>query len=328
MAKNGTSRHFLTIMTGTAAGLLLSGCVNFSALDDLKIASPPTGSRFDQALFQDYAFLARSFGDVGQASYTAFDQEGSMSLTETDNDIAALANAYASKALQLSRGDVADPEPSTDLQSHALRDRLVRALDPGRDAFPRDAARAQADYDCWILNATATSQARSAAACRASLDVTLTRLESEVHAIPQTPAASPTAPTPDMSAPTTPAPATPAPQSSSSAKTPTYTVAFAFDSETLTPGDMSVLQQAIADARAGGQPKIAVVGHTDTSGGEAYNLRLSVRRAGVVRDALVDLGARREAIETKGVGETDLAVQTGDGVRNAENRRSVITLII
>ena len=91
---------------------------------------------------------------------------------------------------------------------------------------------------------------------------------------------------------------------------------------------MDVLQRAIADARAGGQPKIEVVGHTDTAGGEAYNLQLSTRRAEVVRDALVVLGARREAIETSGVGETDLAVQTADGVRNLENRRSVITLLI
>jgi outer membrane protein OmpA-like peptidoglycan-associated protein len=335
MAQNGISRFFSAIVTGAAAGLLLSGCVNFSALDDLREASPPTGSPFDQALFQDYAFLAHSFGDVGQASYTAFDQEGSISLAQTNSDIAGLANAYASKALSLSRGESVDPEPSQNLASHALRDRLVRALTPGRDAFPRDAARAQADYDCWMLNAAVASQARPAAQCLAALDVTLSRLESEVQAIVQAPTSAetpapsaPTAAAPATPAPATPAPATPGPQSSSSATSPTYQVTFAFNSTTLTPYDMNVLQRAIADARAGGQPKIEVVGHTDTSGGEDYNLHLSIRRAEVVRDALVDLGARREAIETAGVGETDLAVQTGDGVRNPENRRSVITLMI
>jgi OOP family OmpA-OmpF porin len=327
-------------VTGAAAGLLLAGCANFSALDDLRETSSPTGSPFDQALFQDYAFLAHSFGDVGQASYSAFDQEGSISLAQTNSDVAGLANAYASKALSLSRGESVDPEPSQNLASHALRDRLVRALTPGRDAFPRDAARAQADYDCWILNAAVASQAQAAAQCRASLDVTLSRLESEVQAIPQTPTtaatpatsapttATPTAVTPTTPTPATPVPATPGPQSSSSAKSPTYLVNFAFNSTTLTPYAMSVLQRAIADARAGGQPKIEVVGHTDTSGGEDYNLHLSIRRAEVVRDALVDLGARREAIETAGAGETDLAVQTGDGVRNVENRRSVIALLI
>jgi outer membrane protein OmpA-like peptidoglycan-associated protein len=168
--------------------------------------------------------------------------------------------------------------------------------------------------------------------------VTLPRLEGEVQATTQKPAeaatpatsesTTPPAPAATTPAPATPAPATPEPQSSSSATSPTYVVNFAFNSTTLTHDAMSVLRRAIADARAGGQPKIEVVGHTDTVGGEAYNLHLSDRRAEIVRDALVDLGARREAIETRGVGKADLAVQTSDGVRNAENRRSVITLVI
>ncbi len=193
MVKSGTSRHSLAIMTGIAASLLLAGCMNFSALDDLKDVSPPTDTPFNQALFQDYAFLAHSFGDVGQASYTAFDQDGSVSLNKSDNNVAALANAYASKALQLTRGELADPEPSTNPQSHGLRDRLVRALDPGRDAFPRDAARAQADYDCWMMNLSVPSQGRAAATCRASLDVTLPRLEAEIQTLPK-PAAAATTP--------------------------------------------------------------------------------------------------------------------------------------
>jgi outer membrane protein OmpA-like peptidoglycan-associated protein len=337
MVQNGISRRFTAILAGAAASLLLAGCINFSALDDLGEASPPTGTPFDQALFQNYAFLAHSFGNIGQAGYTSFDKEGSISLAETDNNIADLANAYAAKALLLSRGEAVDPEPSRDLASHTLRDRLVRALTPGRDTFPRDAARAQADYDCWMLNAAVASQTRSAAQCRASLDVTLSRLENEVHATTPTPAADATpapataasaTPAPPVPAPAASEPAAPGPQSSSSAMPPAYQVTFAFDSTTLTPQDMDVLQRAIADARAGGQPKIEVVGHTDTAGGEAYNQNLSVRRAEVVRDALVTLGARREAIETKGVGERDLAVQTGNGMPKPENRRSVITLVI
>ena len=91
---------------------------------------------------------------------------------------------------------------------------------------------------------------------------------------------------------------------------------------------MRVIQGAVDSARAGGQPKIVVVGHTDTSGSADYNMHLSVRRADVVRDVIVDLGARRESVETKGVGETDLAVPTPDGVREPKNRRSVVTLAI
>ena len=315
-------RFVLAIMTG-AASLALAGCVNYSALDDLKDAHP-TGSAFDQALFKNYAFLARSFGDVGASSYTTFDQVGSISLAESDSDVAALANSFASKALQLTRGEVVDPVPGVDAKSHTMRDRLVRALVPGRDTYPRDAARAQADYDCWVLNAHVASQAHAAAQCQHSLDVTLTRLENEVRA-------EATAPAPDQT-PATPSDKTPAPPPQSSAapkaQPAAYTVYFDFDSWTLTAEDMRVIQTAVDSARAGGQPKIVVVGHTDTSGNADYNLHLSVRRADVVRDVLVDLGARRDAIETNGVGETDLAVPTPDGVREPKNRRSVVALAI
>jgi outer membrane protein OmpA-like peptidoglycan-associated protein len=46
----------------------------------------------------------------------------------------------------------------------------------------------------------------------------------------------------------------------------------------------------------------------------------------VVVEALVDMGARRSAIAASGVGESDLAVQTEDGVKEGKNRRAVIGL--
>jgi outer membrane protein OmpA-like peptidoglycan-associated protein len=105
-----------------------------------------------------------------------------------------------------------------------------------------------------------------------------------------------------------------------------YTVYFDFDSWTLTAEDLAVLTQVRNTVRAGGQTRIAVVGHTDTSGPADYNQHLSVERAHVVVEALVDLGARRKSIRASGVGETDLAVETGDGVREPKNRRTVINL--
>jgi hypothetical protein len=165
-----------------AAGLILAGCVNFSALDDLKTATPPADP-FSKALFENYAFLARSFGDVGQAQYSSFDKDGSIPLTAVDESLAGLANSYASKALQLSQGAVVDPEISRDMKAHQLREKLVRALASARDVYPRDAARAQADWDCWRLNSAVASQARSAGECKKSLDVTLPRLEAEASVV-------------------------------------------------------------------------------------------------------------------------------------------------
>ena len=46
----------------------LAGCVNFSPLDDLD-TTPPPSDPFGLALYKNYAFLAKSFGAVGQAQY-------------------------------------------------------------------------------------------------------------------------------------------------------------------------------------------------------------------------------------------------------------------
>ncbi len=173
MAKRIDARPLLVLV------LALAGCVNFSALDNLDTVTPPSDP-FEAALFKNFSFLAHSFGPVGQAQYGAFDQPASRSISRTDDDLADLANAYADKALKLSREEVVDPEPSLDIKTHEQRDRLARALSTGREAFPRDAARAQADWDCWHLNATVESQRSAAEVCRKSFDVTLPRLEAEV----------------------------------------------------------------------------------------------------------------------------------------------------
>ncbi len=166
---------------------LLPGCVNETALDDLREATP-SGSAFNQALFKDYAALARSFGSVGAAAGIAFDGGGSLELTDMDSDIGALANSYASKALVAARGSVVEPDPGVDVPTHKMRDRLIRALDRNREAHPADAARAQADYDCWMMNATVAAMAASSKKCRASLEISLARLERETPAVPATPA--------------------------------------------------------------------------------------------------------------------------------------------
>jgi len=173
MAKKIDARPLLVL------AVALAGCVNFSPLDNLDTVTPPTDP-FELALFKNYAFLARSFGHVGEAQYGNFDQAASLSIAQTDNTIADLANAYADRALRLSREEPVDPEPSVDIATHEQRDRLARALLTGREAFPRDAARAQADWDCWHLNASVTSQMAASQACHKSFEVTLPRLEAEV----------------------------------------------------------------------------------------------------------------------------------------------------
>ena len=94
----------------------------------------------------------------------------------------------------------------------------------------------------------------------------------------------------------------------------------------LSPASLNVLEQARDAFKARQGARVTATGHTDTTGTEAYNMALSLRRANAVKDALVKLGVPAAAITTVGRGEAGLLVQTGDGVREPQNRRVEITI--
>jgi outer membrane protein OmpA-like peptidoglycan-associated protein len=294
-------------------GLALAGCAG-----DEDVAA--TGSPFSQALFKDYTDLATQAASAPapQAQDTGFFSDiFGMFGSGPSNPADAVVEAFHAKADQAAKGNEPAPEPApADSMAQGLRARLIAAIARGKDQFPDSAARAQADYDCWVLESGAANLLSQAQECRSALSSSLLALENAARPAP-----------PPLPAPVTNAPVSAPAPTPASATPPDYTVYFDLDSWTLTAEDLAVITNAINTARAGGQSHITVVGHTDTSGSAAYNQRLSVRRANVVIEALVDMGARRAAIQASGVGKTDLAVPTPDGVKEAKNRRSVITLI-
>jgi hypothetical protein len=174
---------------GLGLGFGFSGCVNNTALDDLR-DTKPEGSAFNKALFKDYSALARSFGEVGAAAGVAFDTSGSFELTEMDSNVGALANAYAEKALLAARGSLVEPEPGVDVPTHKARDRLIRALARGKESFPADSARAQAEYDCWLMDMTVPQTREASKHCLTGYDKAVTRLEAEAKPAPTPPSAS------------------------------------------------------------------------------------------------------------------------------------------
>jgi outer membrane protein OmpA-like peptidoglycan-associated protein len=103
-------------------------------------------------------------------------------------------------------------------------------------------------------------------------------------------------------------------------------VYFPFDRADLTPAAEGVVRAAAAYQARNGHSHVIIVGHTDTSGTEGYNQPLSERRARVVRDALVALGVDAGAVQMDWRGEHDLAVETGQGVKEALNRRTTILI--
>jgi len=107
---------------------------------------------------------------------------------------------------------------------------------------------------------------------------------------------------------------------------PTFMVFFDWDRSNLSSQALNTIQQAATAFKTRGGARVTATGHTDTSGSEAYNMALSLRRANTVKDALVKEGVPATAITTVGRGEAGLLVQTGDQVREPQNRRVEIVV--
>jgi len=107
---------------------------------------------------------------------------------------------------------------------------------------------------------------------------------------------------------------------------PSFMVFFDWDRSNLSQQALNTIKQAADAYKTKGNARITATGHTDTSGPEAYNMALSLRRANTVKDALVRDGVPATAIAVVGRGEQGLLVQTGDGVREPQNRRVEIVI--
>ncbi len=120
--------------------------------------------------------------------------------------------------------------------------------------------------------------------------------------------------------------APPPPPSAPMVAPPSFMVFFDWDRSNLSQQALNTIRQAAAAFKSKGNARITATGHTDTSGPEAYNMALSLRRANAVKDALVREGVPAQAISVIGMGEKGLLVQTGDGVREPQNRRVEIVI--
>ena len=105
-----------------------------------------------------------------------------------------------------------------------------------------------------------------------------------------------------------------------------YIVYFGFNRTNLTDRARATLDEVVSAVNSLGTTALSLVGHADTVGSASYNEGLSKRRAQRVANALVDRGIPAANMTLAGRGETDLARQTGNNVREPLNRRVEITL--
>ena len=119
-----------------------------------------------------------------------------------------------------------------------------------------------------------------------------------------------------------PAAATPAPAPSPDAPIVVLgDVNFDFDKATLKPTADEKIDKAVAHVNKMSGEQFELKGYTDSVGSDAYNQKLSQRRADAVRNAMIKKGAPADRITAKGYGEASPAASNSTKAGRAENRR-------
>jgi OOP family OmpA-OmpF porin len=104
-------------------------------------------------------------------------------------------------------------------------------------------------------------------------------------------------------------------------------VSFALNSAELTEQSRPVLARIAADLKKYPRLRVELQGHTDSSGADDYNLKLSQRRAQAVRDYLIAQGVSSEQVEARGYGETQPIASNATAEGRARNRRVVMKVL-
>ncbi len=96
---------------------------------------------------------------------------------------------------------------------------------------------------------------------------------------------------------------------------------FVFDTADLTEPSKTSIDEVYAVFKSQPNLKLEVGGHTDSKGSDAYNLKLSQRRADAVKAYLVSKGANAGNITAKGYGESRPISSNDSPEGRADNRR-------
>ena len=104
-------------------------------------------------------------------------------------------------------------------------------------------------------------------------------------------------------------------------------ITFAYNQSNVMPQFRGTLDQIAESLKAYPSTAIDVLGHTDSTGSDAYNQTLSERRARSVADVLIANGVQPVRIATRGYGETQPIASNDTEEGRAANRRVEIRIV-
>lgn len=103
-------------------------------------------------------------------------------------------------------------------------------------------------------------------------------------------------------------------------------VSFDLNSAQLRPNALDTYAKIASILKSYDKTVIHVVGHTDTTGSDQYNMQLSESRANSVATYLSSQGVPSNRMRTEGRGEREPLIRTADNVNEPRNRRVDIVI--
>jgi outer membrane protein OmpA-like peptidoglycan-associated protein len=277
-------------------------------------------------------------GDFATGLAAAYQQLADLEKAQGDHRD---ADAYAARAAAASAGNPTAPdqvelrhgflEPRYLAELSDARQRLMAAFEQGgRDKAAGPAARAQSSFDCWLEQASEDLQPGHIDACKQAYLLAVADVEEAL--IPPPP--PPPVVDPDSDADGVPdsrddcpgtAPGTPV-DAQGCPKIPSLEgVHFEHDKAVLTASARSILDHAASIMESNPYIRVEIVGHTDSSGSDAYNQALSERRAESARAYLQAAGVSSSRLLASGRGEGSPIADNDTPAGRAANRRVELT---